>query len=364
MNPGRGTGFRSRVRRRLAAAAMMAMALAIIGPPTAAGAHGAPPELEIQALIRSATDPLTINYQVTATFADGDPADVTVVFEAANESGDVIERMPTEPTAPGVSILEVRFPDTGLWTVTVEATGDDGTTTVSFTENLPWPHYAAEAGTPKVKVDTVNPEREGTLLAPPVPPSPDDVTDTQPQPADSAPVTAEEDEPARTAPAASAAQSEPPGSTFGEAAVVVNRSIPLSTLRGDVLLRLAHLAALGMWAVPLLGWLFGARSRRLTILSLVGMAATLGTGVLLTIWGAPLESPGLLRWSDLGERVLGTAYQWAFIAKLAATALAATATVLMAWRRTRPAPAIALGGISGAAVAVTIMTQAHLFAHL
>lgn len=342
----------------------MAMALAVVGPPATASAHGAPPELEIQALIRSATDPLTINYQVTATFADGDPADVTVVFEAVSESGGVIERTPAEPTSPGVSILEVRFPDTGLWTVTVEATGEDGTTNVTFTENLPWPHYAAEAGTPKVKVDTVNPDREGTLLAPGAPPSPDSITDTQPRPADTASAAAEEDEPAPTASAASASESQSPGSTSGEAAVVVNRDIPLSTLRGDVLLRLAHLMALAVWAVPLVGWLFGARGRRLTNLSLAGMTATLGTGVLLAVWGAPLESPGLLRWSDLGERLLGTTYQWAFIAKLAATALAAAATVLMAWRRARPAPAIALGGISGAAVAVTIMTQAHLFAHL
>jgi len=140
-----------RALERLATAAILIVALAVVGPAATAGAHGAPPELEIQALIRSATDPLTINYQITATFADGDPEDVTVLVEAASEAGEVIERTPTEPTTPGVSIVEIRFPDTGVWTVTAEATGADGTTTVTFTENLPWPHYTDEAGIPKVK---------------------------------------------------------------------------------------------------------------------------------------------------------------------------------------------------------------------
>ncbi|GEM_PF-6005072 len=144
----------------------------------------------------------------------------------------------------------------------------------------------------------------------------------------------------------------------------MDRDLPLSTLRGDVLLRLVHLMALGMWAIPLVGWLFGARSRRLTNLSLAGVTATIGTGVLLAIWGAPLDSPGLFRWSELGDRLLGTTYQWAFITKLVATAVAAAATGLMARRRLRSAPVLALGGISGAAVAVTVMTQAHLFTHL
>jgi hypothetical protein len=35
-----------------------------------------------------------------------------------------------------------------------------------FNENLPWPHYSTEAGHPKVKYDTSDPGREGSLVAP------------------------------------------------------------------------------------------------------------------------------------------------------------------------------------------------------
>jgi hypothetical protein len=94
------------------------------------------------------------------------------------------------------------------------------------------------------------------------------------------------------------------------------------------------------------------------------MGLTIVSGLLLVLWGAPVNYPGILRWDELGRRLYGPSYQIAFIAKMGAVFIAAVATLVWARRRHRDAVVITVGATVAAVAVVTAMSQFHLFSHL
>jgi hypothetical protein len=114
--------------------------------------------LRVEALVREPTAPLVVEYGVMAF--DGRPIGPVSLFAAADDVGTVGPITLTE-NASGAFTGIARFPEPALWTVTVTT----ARSTVSFAENLPWPHFATEAGSPKIKVDGSDPSREGSLNA-------------------------------------------------------------------------------------------------------------------------------------------------------------------------------------------------------
>ncbi|HEY5579146.1 MAG TPA: hypothetical protein VIL12_05620, partial [Acidimicrobiia bacterium] len=139
---------------------------------------------------------------------------------------------------------------------------------------------------------------------------------------------------------------------------------PSSELRLDIALRLTHVGALVFWAACVGLLLLGKRHRLLPLLTIVGAVATVASGALLMLWGAPLRFPGLIRWNELGRRSYGGSYQSAFILKMVFVVLALGASLWLFLRRRIRASILALAAMAGAVMAVTAMTQFHLFSHL
>jgi hypothetical protein len=121
---------------------------------------GSAPELVVEAFVAQAEDPLLVAYAV-ATDSGGSGVSLSFTSDAAES----IPPIQLTAASGGVFLGTVRYPASAVWTVTVVVEGPANREAV-FTENLPWPHYTTEAGHPKVKYDSGDPGREGSLVAP------------------------------------------------------------------------------------------------------------------------------------------------------------------------------------------------------
>jgi len=319
------------------------------GEPAQVGEHRFP--IVVEAFIETAAAPLIIDY--AALVESPEPASLTL--SAESDRGDAVGPVALAETG-GVHRTRVTYPSGALWTVTLLVEMPSGEETLTFPENLPWPHYTTEAGQPKVKYDSENPDRIGTIAA--------EDTSVFLQPTTGAGETSTptteigEEAPAPTS------QPAFPGAGAGEDEVVINVTQPGDELRVDIVLRVLHMTALGLWIVPLFASALG-RDHRLSLpVALTGMGLTAVTGVSLALWGAPVTFPGLLHWEDLAERLYGDAYLIAFLAKMTMTLVAFAATIVWASRRSKLAVFVTFGGFIAAMVAVIAMSQFHLFTHL
>ncbi len=129
------------------------LALMMSSPETA-------PELLVEAFVAEADDPLLVAYAVAA---DSGGSGVTLSF--TSDTTETVAPVQLTPAASGVFLGTVRYPGSAVWTVTVAVAGSRPVE-AAFSENLPWPHYTTEAGHPKVKYDSGDPGREGSLVAP------------------------------------------------------------------------------------------------------------------------------------------------------------------------------------------------------
>ena len=325
-------------------AVVMAVVVAV-GLASSASAHGTPPEIEVQALVRDVEAPLLIEYVVIVTYEDGDPTEAEIVFEADSEGRyDFIDSGTADEL--GQARFSVEFPDDGVWYMRVRATNDFGDTTVEFTETAPWPDYLDEVGRPKVRVDTVDSSREGLLLDPvdADAPSGELFADT------------EDFGTVETAGRSGAEATLHPDGGLGTTSV--HRRIPFSVIRNPVLLRLAHLGAIGLWLFASLSPAAGSARRRAKLAS-AGIVSTLLTGAALAAWSAPLTYPGLFDLDAVLDLHLGGTYVAALGLKLAAVA-GAIALTLRPQARERK---LFVGCVAIAVVAVTVMTQAHVVMH-
>ena len=116
------------------------------------------PPLRVEALIREATTPLVVEYGVES----GEGQDLApVTLSARSADAGTFGPIALVAAESGAYTGVARFPASGAWIVTVTTRRS----TVSFPENLPWPHYTTEAGSPKVKVDGADPSVEGSVIA-------------------------------------------------------------------------------------------------------------------------------------------------------------------------------------------------------
>lgn len=301
-------------------------------------------DVVVEAYIADATAPLHIEYAATVT-AEGEPVEeATLTISGRSASGDAIEPTPLEEDN-GVHRAALDYPGGGLWTVTVELSLSSGLELVEFGENLPWPHYTTEAGTPKVKYDSARPSRIGMLAT-----------------ADESVYLSAGQEPAPVS--STTVPESPPTTTPLVDDVILDLPSSGDALRQDIGIRLLHIVAIALWAVPLFAAGLGKYGRLTVPVALVGMGLTVATGLALSLYGAPLTFPGLFRWSELQERLYGPSYGAVFIVKMVAVGLAAAGTVVWAFRRGMRTAWVTLGLMAGALVAVTAMSQFHLFSHL
>jgi hypothetical protein len=289
-------------------------------------------EMRVEALVREAVAPLVVEYGVVTGVADAG-----VSMSALSDGSVALGPLALSEMAPGVFQGIIEYPEGGVWEVSVEIDGSGGGT-ATFAENLPWPHYTTEAGSPKIKVDSSDPSLEGKLI---------EIGDS--------PIFG------LTGPGITVPTST---TVSGGGDVVV--SIPSSgaEIGFQVMLRWLHLAGIGAWAASIAAVGLGRKQNVWAVLAVSGMVATVGTGVALSLWGTPTDFPGVFNWSELGARLYGTSYQWAFLIKMGFVLTAIVATSLLVARSARGRLAVAAGGMLGALAAVVVMAQLHLFAHL
>ena len=296
-------------------------------------------DLRVEALVRDAVAPLIIEYGVVTEFLDA-----TVLINATSEDSVVVGPIALTAMAPGVFSGVVEYPGAATWEVTVEV-GGSAVGTAVFTERLPWPHYTTEAGFPKIKANSDDPSLEGSLIE--ISESPIFGV------AAPSPSTTIETETTTSAPAESP-----------DHEVVV--SLPSSgfAVGRQVGFRWLHLASLGLWAGSIAAIGLGHVSRRWAITAVGGVIATVATGVVLALWGAPSPFPGIFAWSELATRFYGPSYQWAFVIKMIFVVVGIVATSLLVARSSRARLAVAAGSMLAALAAVVAMAQFHLFTHL
>jgi len=301
------------------------------GPARTAGGAESDVHVRVEALVRDAVAPLVVEYGVV-TGVTGANVSISALSDGAEPLGPIALTESAEGVFQGVLV----YPDGGVWEVSVGVDGPGGGTAM-FAENLPWPHYTTEAGSPKIKVESADPTLEGTLI---------DIGES-PIFGQTGTVT--------TVPAAT--------TVHGDDVVV---SIPSSgaEIGFQVMLRWLHLAGIGAWAAAIAAIGLGRRQGIWPILAVTGMVATIATGIALALWGAPTEFPGVFDWSELSARLYGAAYQWAFLIKMAFVLMAVLATAMLVARSGRGRLAVAAGGMLGALGAVVVMVQLHVFAHL
>lgn len=313
------------------------------------GEHSSP--VIVEAFVATATEPLMVEY---AAVVEGSE-DASITLTAESDDGDVVGPM-TLSESNGVHRTIVDYPSSALWTVSLALDTATSQETVTFPENLPWPHYTTEAGQPKVKYDSDNPDRVGTIAAE------DASVYFRQESSENGEV------PATTAQAGSGAApattEASPRETAPQDEVVVDVTEPAEEIRVDVALRVLHIAALGLWVVPMIASALGREHRLSVPAALTGMTLTAGSGVLLALWGAPVTFPGILRWEDLATRLYGDAYLIAFLAKMGVALVAFVGSIVWAARRSRFAVFVTFAALGSALVAVTIMGQLHLFSHL
>ena len=289
-------------------------------------------DLRVEALVRDAVAPLLIEYGVVTGVTDA-----MVSISALSEGSRALGPLPLTESAEGIFHGVFEYPDGGVWEVSVGVEGTGGGT-ATFAENLPWPHYTTEAGSPKIKVDTADPSLEGTLI---------DLSES--------PIFGGAG-PATTVPAATTV---PHG---GDVLVSIPSSD--SEIGFQVMLRWTHLAGIGAWAAGIAAIELGRTQGMWAMLAITGMVATIATGIALALWGAPTDFPGIFDWSELGARLYGAAYQWAFLIKMAFVLTAVIATSMLIAKSGRGRLAVAAGGMLGALAAVVVMAQLHVFAHV
>ena len=304
----------------------------------------------VEAFIADQVAPLHIEYAVAIDRVDISSS-ASIVLSAESDEGDGVE--PVALVLDGdVFRTVVDYPSGGKWTVKLVIGHDAETETVEFGENLPWPHFTTEAGTPKVKVDSRDPSREGRLvtgnesvyLRASGSEDNEDVTDT--------------------APSATTTTSTVSTTHAHTDDVVVDVTTPRTEVTLDIALRLTHLVAIGLWLAPIGASLFVTVGPRWVTVSLAGAGLVLGTGLSLVLWGAPVTFPGILRWQEISTRFFGTPYLISFVIKMAAVAIGMLGTLAWARRRTRRPGILILGSSAVALVAVTAMSQFHTFTHL
>jgi len=301
------------------------------GPaPPAAGAES-DVDVRVEALVRDAVAPLVVEYGVVTEITEANVS-ISALSDGAEPLGPIALTESAEGVFQGVLV----YPDGGVWEVSVGVDGPGGGT-ATFAENLPWPHYTTEAGSPKIKVESADPTLEGTLI---------DIGES-PIFGQTGTVT--------TVPAAT--------TVHGNDVVV---SIPSSgaEIGFQVMLRWLHLAGIGAWAAAIAAIGLGRRQGIWPIFAVTGMVATIAAGIALALWGAPTEFPGVFDWSELSARLFGAAYQWTFLIKMAFVLMAVVATAMLVARSGRGRLAVAAGGMLGALAAVVVMVQLHVFAHL
>jgi hypothetical protein len=302
------------------------------GPAQAAAGAESDVDVRVEALVRDAVAPLVVEYGVVTGVAD-----VTVSISARSDGAEEVGPVALMESAEGVFQGVLEYPDGGVWEVSVGVDGPGGGT-ATFAENLPWPHYTTEAGSPKIKVDSTDPTLEGTLI---------DIGES--------PIFGR----TGTTTTVPAAITVPNGSD-----VVV--SIPSSgdEIGFQIMLRWLHLAGIGAWAAAIAAIGLGHKQGIWRVLAISGMVASLATGIALALWGAPTEFPGIVDWSELGARLYGASYQWTFLIKMAFVLTSVVATAMLVARSGRARLVVAAGGMLGALAAVVVMVQLHIFAHL
>jgi hypothetical protein len=292
--------------------------------------------LRVEALVRDAVAPLVVEYGLVTPSSGG-----SVSISAVSDRSSSVGPVSLSEIAPGVFHGVVGYPEAGSWEVSVQIAGTDAVET-TFAESLPWPHYTTEAGTPKIKVDSEDPAREGTLIG---------IGDS--------PVFGR----LATTTTTPAAETTPPTpAETGELVIAIPASGP--GIAFQVSLRWLHLGAIGAWGSSIAALGLGRRRPIWIGLAVGGMVAVVATGTALALWGAPTPFPGIFGWSALGDRLQGNAYQWAFLIKMSLVLIAALATAPLVAKRTPLRLAVAAGGMLGALGAVVVMAQLHLFAHL
>jgi hypothetical protein len=320
------------------------------GDEVSVGNHRFP--IVVEAFIETAANPLVLEYAATVDGVE----DSSILMTAESDDGDVIEAVEMT-SGDGLHRSTIAYPSAALWTVTMTIEHGSGEESLRFQENLPWPHYTTEAGRPKVKYDSERPDRIGTIV------DPGSSIYLQGTSGDGSPPSTQAtvDSPATTTPA------DPHHGTDESTAieeVVVNISDPADELSVDIGLRVLHVAALGLWAIPLIASSLGRQHRLSVSSALSGMVLTVIAGLALALWGAPVTFPGLLRWEVLADRLYGDAYLVSFLVKMAMVTVAVVATIVWASRRNKLAVLIAFGGLGAALVAVIAMSQFHVFSHL
>ncbi len=289
-------------------------------------------EIRVEALVRDAVAPLIVEYGVVT-----DAVDAAVSLSAMSDRSVAVGPISLDELIPGVYQGRIEYPEAGTWEVVVRVDGPDGGE-AGFAEALPWPHYTTEAGSPKIKVDSSDPSREGSLI---------DIAES--------PI---------FAPTGGGTTLPAPANTTGDHDVVVSIPTAGSEVTFQVMLRWLHLAGIGIWGASLAVIGLGRRRQVWVGLAVGGMVAVVATGTALGLWGAPTAFPGILSWSELGDRVYGDAYRWAFLAKMGFVIVALAATAMLVARSTRARLAVTAAGMLGALAAVVVMAQLHLFAHL
>lgn len=312
-----------------------------------AASSGSSLPVVVEAYIADQVAPLQIEYAVAVDGADDGRASVTL--SATSDDGATLP--PVALRLDGdVFRAMVEYPSGGIWAVTLLLDiSDRESETIEFGENLPWPHFTTEAGTPKVKVDSLDPSREGSLVR-----GDDSVYLRAPTPGDAAAPS--------TSPTVTTTASTVRSTPIEE--VVVEVTTPREELTVDIALRLSHLVAIGLWLVPIGVSLFVTVETRWVIVSLVGAGLALATGLALALWGAPVTFPGIFRWQEMLIRLYGTPYLISFGIKMVAVLIGLIGTAAWARRRTARPTILILGSFTVALVAVTAMSQFHTFSHL
>ena len=323
----------------VAALALVAMALPAL-------AHGG----DIEVAVELGQEPSGIfQYGIVLVWDDGDPisgANVTI-----NASGsDSTETEIAAEGEPGIYLARMGL-EPGEWAVMVDIVHPDSTGSIEFDQLVSEGPLSGSV----IVVDTVDPDRVGTQ-----PPDEDTVLDLpEPTPSTTTTTTAGEE---ATATSTTSSTTTTTLAATPVADVVVHVEAE-STLFRDVTMRVLHVAALGVWLVPLGAAVFGVSVRWMVPAALVGLVATLGTGVLLMLWGTPVGFPGLFDWEPFTGDQLGPYLTW-FLIKMTAFWSAVAATVTWARRTSRWAMWVVLAAVGGAVLAVTVMTQIHVLSHV
>jgi hypothetical protein len=299
-------------------------------------------------------------YGLAVHWSDGDAVSGAHVVMTA-ERGDLVEVTEPVEVSPGTYGGQLPLSEQGEWTVTVAIHHPESSGQIEFVQNV----AASNESQWSVLVDTADPGRVGatpdpatSILSPPAPATTTSSLRVHPTSPDSEP-DSDDSAPPATTPTVSDPEPAPIAS---DVVVDIEATNPPNPTR-DIGLRVGHLAAIGLWIIPVGAALFGRKNRTSVVLALVGVALTLTTGTILMIWGAPINSPGIFNWSALSDIPYGVSYLTSFAIKISAVLLAAAATLRWAMKTDRNAAWATLVATAVAVVSVTAMSQYHVLSH-